>query len=163
MKKLLLLLLGVLIALPSMARDFTYEYEGQTLTYTVIDEEAKTCGTKAGYPEYYGSDELKPGNVVFGSLILPAHPKDGDVEYTLISIFKCSFIYCGDLTSVEIPNSVQTIESSAFLWCSLTSVEIPNSVTDIRWGAFENCRSLTSVIIPNSVTAIASSTFDICI
>lgn len=48
MKKLLLIMLGVLIALPAMARDFTYEYEGQTLTYTVINEEAKTCKTKDG-------------------------------------------------------------------------------------------------------------------
>lgn len=37
MKKLLLMMLGVLIALPAIALDFTYTYEGQTLTYTVID------------------------------------------------------------------------------------------------------------------------------
>lgn len=47
MKKALLMLLGALLALPSLARDFTYTYEGQTLTYTVLDEEAKTCATKA--------------------------------------------------------------------------------------------------------------------
>ena len=39
MKKLLLILLGVLIALPAMAveEEFTYEYEGQTLTYTLVN------------------------------------------------------------------------------------------------------------------------------
>lgn len=42
MKKFLLSMLGVLLALPGIARDFTYEYKGQTLTYTVIDEDAKT-------------------------------------------------------------------------------------------------------------------------
>lgn len=53
MKKTLLALLGVLLAQPVIAqdledeaRDFTYEYEGQTLTYTVLDEDAKTCETK---------------------------------------------------------------------------------------------------------------------
>lgn len=34
-------MLGVLLALPVIARNFTYEYEWQTLTYTVIDEDAK--------------------------------------------------------------------------------------------------------------------------
>ena len=47
MKKLLLTIAGALLALPGMARDFTYEYEGQTLTYTVLDETSKTCQTKS--------------------------------------------------------------------------------------------------------------------
>ena len=34
-------MLGALLALPGIARDFKYTYEGQTLTYTVLDEEAK--------------------------------------------------------------------------------------------------------------------------
>lgn len=42
MKKFLLFMLGALMALPGIARDFTYEYEGQTVTYTVLDEDAKT-------------------------------------------------------------------------------------------------------------------------
>lgn len=46
MRKILLLALGALIALQALARDFTYEYEGQTLSYTVINEEAKTCQLK---------------------------------------------------------------------------------------------------------------------
>lgn len=48
-QKILLFLLGSLLSLSAMARDFKYTYEGQTLTYTVIDEEAKTCETKEGY------------------------------------------------------------------------------------------------------------------
>ncbi|MBP3889669.1 MAG: hypothetical protein J6D01_00500, partial [Muribaculaceae bacterium] len=67
MKQLLFTLLGVLLALPGIARDFTYEYEGQTLTYTVIDEEAKTCRTKEGtYPN------PNPGNSVSGVLEIPS-------------------------------------------------------------------------------------------
>ncbi len=42
MKKFLLFMLGVLIALPGIARDFTYEYEGQTLTYSILDLDEKT-------------------------------------------------------------------------------------------------------------------------
>ena len=59
-----------------------------------------------------------------------------------------------------IPNSVTSIEESAFESCSgLTSIDIPNSVTIIGWGAFRGCSGLTSVDIPNSVTSIEESAF----
>lgn len=40
---------------PAIARDFTYEYAGQTLTYTVLSEEDKTCETKQGANNYSGN------------------------------------------------------------------------------------------------------------
>ena len=50
------------------------------------------------------------------------------------------------LTSVTIPDSVTTIDGSAFEGCdSLTSVTIGNSVTSIGSYAFRDCTSLTSV------------------
>ena len=48
--------------------------------------------------------------------------------------------------SVTIPNSVTSIEHSAFWSSGLTSVTIPNSVTSIGEGAFRESSSLTSVI-----------------
>lgn len=158
MKKFLLSMLGVLIALPGIARDFTYEYEGQTLTYSILDEEAKTCGTKEGI--YY---EDTPGNSVSGVLEIPAIAKDGDVEYTVISIGDKAFYRCSDLTSVTIPNSVTSIGERAFGYCTgLTSVPFPNSVTSIGSYAFEDCSGLTSVTIPESVTSIGNHAFFDC-
>jgi hypothetical protein len=50
------------------------------------------------------------------------------------------------LTSVTIPNSVESIGYSAFKDCSgLTSIEIPNSVESIGYSAFFGCSGLTSV------------------
>ncbi len=40
-----------------------------------------------------------------------------------------------------------------------TSIEIPNSVTSIEYKAFYDCSSLTSVTIPNSVTSIGDYAF----
>lgn len=49
MKKSILIFLGVMSTVfPLFSMDFDYEYMGQTLTYSVIDEEARTVGTKAG-------------------------------------------------------------------------------------------------------------------
>jgi hypothetical protein len=44
----------------------------------------------------------------------------------------------------------------------LTSIEIPNSVTSIDYGAFWGCRGLTSIEIPNSVTSIGDCGFLEC-
>ena len=68
---------------------------------------------------------------------------------------------CTSLTSVTIPNSVTSIDGSAFEDCSsLTSVTIPNSVSTIGEYAFSGCSNLTSVIVENTEpVSISESTF----
>ncbi len=63
-------------------------------------------------------------------------------------------------TSYAIPNTVKTINYSAFRNCKhLTSMAIPSNVTKIWDAAFENCTSLASVTIPASVTSIEGHSF----
>ncbi len=160
MRKILLFMLGVLMALPAFARDFSYTYEGQTIKYTVIDENAKTVRSKKGY---HSGGNYFSGNYISGNLVLPSNPKDGDVEYTLIEIGDYSFSTCYGLTSVTIPNSVTSIGEWAFFDCrGLTSVIIPNSVTSIGSSAFYGCSGITSVTIGNSVTSIGERAFKGC-
>ena len=67
------------------------------------------------------------------------------------------------LTSITIPNSVTSIGSKAFSYCTgLTSVTIGNSVTSIGHIAFSHCSGLTSITIPNSVTSIGERAFYDC-
>ena len=161
MKKLLkFIALSVYLSalMPLHARDFTYTYEGQTITYTVLDEEAKTCATKAG-----GYDEIEDkdftGNTVSGALVLPANPKDGDVEYTLTEIGEYAFYECRDINSVIIPNTVTEIKDLAFFDVeSLNSINIPYSVKKIGRLAFSGA-GLTSIVIPNSVTEFGEYAF----
>lgn len=74
-----------------------------------------------------------------------------------------AFDRCYSLTSLNIANSVKSIEFQAFSYCSsLTSIHIPNSVTSIGWSTFSSCSSLTSINIPQSVTSIGPSAFAYC-
>jgi len=95
----------------------------------------------------------------------------GTIEFeddiTIIDAY--AFFGCSSLTSIDIPNTVTSIDgkgyvaSGAFEGCSsLTSVTIPNSVTSIGGFAFNKCTSLTSVTISNSVTSIGGSAFGNC-
>ena len=151
-KTLLLLLLTLLTATSTPARDFTYTYEGQTLTYTVISESSKTCKTKDG-------TFSNPAHSLSGNLTIPQYASG----YKVTSLGNWSFANCSGLTSVDIPKSVTTIESCAFQSCSgLTSVTIPESVTSINSGAFQSCTGLTSVNIPESAKSIDMGAFDKC-
>ena len=79
------------------------------------------------------------------------------------SIGDHAFYNCSGLTSITIPNNVKSIGNYAFYNCSgLTSITIPNSVWSINIGAFCNCSSLTSITIPNSVTRIQPWAFEGC-
>lgn len=155
-QKKLLLLLGIVSSMSVMARDFDYTYEGHTLTYTVIDEEAKTCEIKGG-----GAGSLSNYSIS-GTLVIPEIAKDGDVNYTVTSIGTSSFMGCSDLTSVVLPNSLTSIGDYSFAVTGLSSVKIPNSVTSIKGSAFRWCDSLQSVEIPNSVSSIESLAFNTC-
>ena len=55
--------------------------------------------------------------------------------------------------------SVTSIGNGAFSGCRLSSVDIPNSVTTIGSDAFLECKGLQTVIIPESVTSIGDRAF----
>ena len=70
-----------------------------------------------------------------------------------------------DITSIVIPESVQSIGDNAFSGCTnLKSVtfEGASKLTSIGLNAFQYCRSLESIIIPSGVTEISNYTFDQC-
>ncbi len=149
MKKLLLLALGVLIALPSLAQEFTFE----GLNYEVLDADAKTVqvASNASNPE------------AAGDIVIPPTVTYSNEEYSVTEIGYGAFYGCSGLTEVTIPNAVPSIGGEAFRGCSeLTSISIPNSVSSIGGSTFDSCSSLTSIVIPEGVKTLESWTFAHC-
>lgn len=81
----------------------------------------------------------------------------------LENIPEFAFLECTNLTNIEIPSSVTSIDYCAFAQCtSLISIEIPENVTSIGGYAFGECTSLTDIEIPKNVTNIAGHAFAAC-
>ena len=79
------------------------------------------------------------------------------------SIGTSAFYNCISLTGVIIGNGIISIGDSSFKNCTnLKEVSIPNSVTSIGDYSFTGCTSLTSVTIPNNVTSIGERAFYGC-
>jgi hypothetical protein len=122
--------------------DFTYSLAG-----TAPDQTATITG-------YTG-----PG----GAVVIPSTIGAGPYPVTEIGDSAFDSTQGHLVTSVTIPNSVNTIGYNAFQDCAvLTSVAIPDSVIVIDGAAFYGCTGLTSVTIPDSVIFIDSNAFTGC-
>ncbi len=74
-----------------------------------------------------------------------------------------AFRLCGSLASITIPNSVQTIYDEAFASCNaLVSITIPDSVQDTGINVFFSCAALERVEIGTGITSIRLGTFNSC-
>lgn len=98
-----------------------------------------------------------------GDLIIPSKVVYKGTEYSVTKIGNDAFANCSELTSVIIPDSVESIEYSAFYDCnSLVSVIIGNGVINVRSNAFKDCSALENVTIGNNVTSIGEYAFRDC-
>ena len=75
-----------------------------------------------------------------------------------------AFRYCSNLQSVTFEENSQckSIGAAAFSDSWLCHIEIPNTVQSIESNAFFGCSFLKTVTIPNSVRSIGSSAFEGC-
>lgn len=109
------------------------------------------------------TSKVTPGGKYSGSVTIPASVTKDGVEYKVTEIGDEAFIYCFELTNINIPNSIIAIGNSAFWNCAkLEALDLPTSVTKIGYYAFGACHSLKSIFIPKSVTDLGYAAFSEC-
>ena len=74
-----------------------------------------------------------------------------------------AFYLCENLRKITLPNSIQEIGENAFRECSnLREITLPNSIQEIGDYAFCHCINLKSIDLPNSIHKIGKFTFNHC-
>ena len=127
---------------------------GQTLYYSFVsDSEVELSEPSSNWNGY-----TRPT----GHLIIPETVEHEGIVYTVVSIGQSAFYQCSDLTSVDIPSTIVSIQEDAFYKTGLTSLEIPNSIIIIKAWAFSHCTNLLSLTIGTSVTTIETGAFHYC-
>lgn len=132
------------------------EYGEYNITYT--------CSCGASYTLYYYAENGNAG--ITGctcngitDIIIP----ETIGESAVVAIRQLAFSDNADVTSVSIPNTVDTIATGAFSACvNLKTVNIPDSVKRINAEAFCDCSSLTEVILPGDIESIGGLAFAHC-
>lgn len=82
---------------------------------------------------------------------------------TLLSIDRLAFGSCDSLKEIVLPNGLERIDSEAFEYClSLEAITMPDSVTTLGWLAFRGCSKLEEIILSNNIKKIDTWTFQEC-
>lgn len=123
----------------------TVNYNNRTFTVTSIEESAFGAGYSIDYTTYWNNRGCN-----IKSINLPP---------TVKSIAYCAFQNCLELSCIELPESLETIDDSAFRGSVIETVKIPNMVKTIGTRAFAHCDKLHNIIIGNGVIQIGSEAF----
>lgn len=88
-----------------------------------------------------------------------AHRFSINLPESITSIEEYAFESCA-IENVVLPDSIDRIRAGTFSYSGLTSVIIPEGVQIVEGEAFEGCYYLQYVYIPESVTEIGTQAFD---
>lgn len=130
------------------------EFTVGDLIYRVNDDQASV--TVIGHVDGYNAQ---------GALVIPESVSYEGHDYAVTVIGNAAYMYCFYLTSLTIPNSVNTIEEAAFAYCSgfTGDLVIPNSVNTIEASAFHTCYGFDgTLVLGNGVTSIGAWAFNSC-
>ena len=111
-------------------------------------------------PDIFGKFD-SGGNYKFNDDVYTAGTQ-GDAKFVIKKIDDNAFRSNSKLTSIAIPNSVESIGSAVFHECeNLTSVTIPDSVKSVGDATFFGCRKLESIKLSENVMWIGGGAFSL--
>lgn len=98
-----------------------------------------------------------------GEVHIPAHISVNGQSIPVIGIAEDAFYSCDDVTSVTLPDGLQTIENSAFESMNgLRAIVIPDTVNHIGELAFSDCQNLQQVTLPAGLKHLSADLFESC-
>ena len=110
------------------------------IKYEIVDSHLEIIG--------YDPEEIKSKVIPYGIVGL-----NGSTYNTRI-VSLGAFEDCPKMKEIILPNTITTIEESAFRCRSLTNIVLPASLLEIEAGAFNYSSKLESIIIPDGITSI---------
>ena len=142
-----------------VAPNYTYVTDTGTFTF------AEAGGNTAVITGYIGKAEPHavkvPDHVTVASL--DGSASDEDNIRKIVGISDRAFYYCTAMTSVEIPNTIETIGAWAFAGCTgLSEIVLPDTVVSIGEGAFHGCTTLKAITLSAGLTKIGNFAFYNC-
>lgn len=152
------LIFMVLIVLFSAINSYGYDgmkFTVEGLTYKVLSEEEQTCEVSEALSTLEGVVEIS-NKVLYTPDLHPDQAK----AYTVTSIGSGAFEGCNKEFSVDLSKcrKMTSIQSFAFEMCRhLTSVILPESLETVGVGCFKYCFQLKEITLPAKVTIIPTS------
>ena len=126
-----------------------------SLRYRVVSKEKMTVSVSSTY-----TNEL---DTITESVVIPPSVTYNDTTYTVTSVDRFGFWYCLKLSSISLPETIDTIRYRAFAGLDkLEQVEIPSSVKVLEAGVFSSCFKLKHVKLPAKIDFIGSDCFKLC-
>ncbi|MBR0242993.1 MAG: leucine-rich repeat domain-containing protein [Bacteroidaceae bacterium] len=158
MKRILFFLL-LLLAVSLQQAQVKYDLQLGDLTFRVVTADDGTKSAEVFYLHNFGGyvqpaeeDIIIPATIEIGGNAIPVTRIIGGAFTNLL------------IRSIQIPNTVTTIDQQAFLRCkNLVSVQLPDGLSRIAEGTFEGCLNLKDIDIPASVTTIGARAFHDCL
>jgi len=77
-------------------------------------------------------------------------------------IWFLAFYRCSGLKSIEIPESVVSIQDNAFTNTAISEIVFPSKLSSIGNSAFTGCKNLKKVFIPKNVKTLGIAPFSAC-
>ena len=133
-------------------KDDCFMFDG--ICYHIEDADAKQVFVTA-LP-----DALPDAGTYKGDLVIPPTVTYRDETYDVVGIGKEACMWCKELVSVDIPDSVISVGKRAFKDCrNLVRLTLHNGLLKIGEEAFENLIKLKSYTIPDTVREIGPFAF----
>lgn len=168
---LFILLLCPVITLRAQEETSSLDFTVNGINYTILNENDKTCQTKAGkseiqYTDGTGKIVITYGNDITGDITVPSVvtkvSSDGSdpQSYKVVAIGSHSF---GKVSSVILSPGITTINSSAFsVNTLLSSVVIQDPDATLGNNVFSGCTNLSSITLPANLNSIPNYSFSEC-